>query len=108
MRSKNIIIVLLLFIVVTIACKHDKVFNSTEVDPLVENEIPIVDKEAIYRNQTDKNIMLNSFIIYDYTGEKYLLDISEKDAQSLGVDPGTFRDVQTRIEKINQINVEHQ
>lgn len=106
MKLKNVAIVLILMLSGTISCRDENVFEPSEVKPPEEIISPKVDMEAIYRNQTDKNLMLNSFIRYDYTAKKYLLDISEKDVKRLRITDEAYRNGLKFVEQMNQLGIE--
>lgn len=107
MKTKNIIIVLVLLFG-TFSCKDEvepQYPKGAGIQGNVENIT--LDNEIIYRNQTDKNSMMNSLIRYNYTDKKYILDISEQDALSIGITSEIYERVQKRVEQMNKINKEH-
>ena len=65
-----------------------------------------IDSNDIYYSQTDKNRMLNSMIRYDYTQKKYILDLSEQDASSIGITTQMYKDALKRVEEMNKVNIE--
>ncbi|RNC66051.1 hypothetical protein [Proteiniphilum sp. X52] len=66
------------------------------------------DNEALYRYQTNKEIILHSLIQYDENKQIYFLDASEKDIEKLGISSEAYQDGLLRVEQLNQINIERQ
>lgn len=106
MKSKNIIMTILLLVVCS--CMN-------ETAPLVPKGANIQDsprsivynEEQIYESQTDKNTILNSLIHFNQIKKRYILDISEKDALSIGVKLDAYKKAQKRVAQMNEINKEH-
>lgn len=53
----------------------------------------------VYKIQTDKSVMLNNLIRYQ--SGKYSLDLSEEDAEKIGISKLMYNQV---LEHINQLN----
>ena len=45
-------------------------------------------------------------IRYDYTQKKYILDLSEQDARSIGITTQMYKDAIKRVEEMNKVNIE--
>ena len=106
MKTTTIIISLTAFLC-AVSCKEEtelQVPNPPPPHTIVKSAE--LDNEAVYRFQTDKNQMLNSMIRYDYTKKKYVLDISEQDARSIGVTTQMYKDAIKRVEEMNKVNFE--
>ena len=90
-----------------VSCKEETELQVPNPPPPHTNvKSAELDDEAVYRFQTDKNQMLNSMIRYDYTKKKYVLDISEQDARSIGVTTQMYKDAIKRVEEMNKVNFE--
>lgn len=101
------IIISLTALLCTVSCKEETELQVPNPPPPHTNvKSAELDNEAVYRFQTDKNQMLNSMIRYDYTKKKYVLDISEQDARSIGVTTQMYKDAIKRVEKMNKVNFE--
>jgi len=111
MKSKNRIPLLFatMIIACVLSCKDELPNEEPVFSPSGEN-ISIVesDEEILYRYQTNKNIILYSLIQYDDKEEKYILDVTEKDIEKLGITIEAHKDGQTQVEKMNQIKIERQ
>ena len=66
------------------------------------------DKEALYRYQTNKDMILHSLIQYDEIKQIYFLDATEKDMERLEITIEAYQDGQLRIEQLNQVKIERQ
>ena len=95
------------FLLGVLSCSEDTVQPHPKGPNFGENtgDLPL-DSNDIYYSQTDKNRMLNSMIRYDYTKKKYVLDISEQDARSIGVTTQMYKDAIKRVEEMNKVNFE--
>ena len=101
------IIISLTALLCTVSCKEETELQvPNPPPPHTTVKSAELDNEAVYRFQTDKNQMLNSMIRYDYTKKKYVLDISEQDARSIGVTTQMYKDAIKRVEKMNKVNFE--
>ena len=101
------IIISLTALLCTVSCKEETELQVPNPPPPHTNvKSAELDNEAVYRFQTDKNQMLNSMIRYDYTKKKYVLDISEQDARSIGVTTQMYKDAIKRVEEMNKVNFE--
>lgn len=101
------IIISLTALLCTVSCKEETELQVPNPPPPHTNvKSAELDDEAVYRFQTDKNQMLNSMIRYDYTKKKYVLDISEQDARSIGVTTQMYKDAIKRVEEMNKVNFE--
>ena len=90
-----------------VSCKEETELQVPNPPPPHTNvKSAELDNEAVYRFQTDKDQMLNSMIRYDYTKKKYVLDISEQDARSIGVTTQMYKDAIKRVEEMNKVNIE--
>lgn len=107
MKTKSIIIILAMSFGL-LSCKDEiepQHPGGGGIQENIKNEM--LDNEVIYRNQTDKNNMIGGLIRYDYDEKKYILDISEQDALSLGITSEEHEQVQKRVEQMNSISKEH-
>ena len=101
------IIISLTALLCAVSCKEETELQVPNPPPPHTNvKSAELDDEAVYRFQTDKNQMLNSMIRYDYTKKKYVLDISEQDARSIGVTTQMYKDAIKREEEMNKVNFE--
>lgn len=101
------IIISLTALLCSVSCKEETELQVPNPPPPHTNvKSAELDDEVVYRFQTDKNQMLNSMIRYDYTKKKYVLDISEQDARSIGVTTQMYKDAIKRVEKMNKVNIE--
>jgi hypothetical protein len=101
------IIISLTALLCAVSCKEETELQVPNPPPPHTNvKSAELDDEAVYRFQTDKNQMLNSMIRYDYTKKKYVLDISEQDARSIGVTTQMYKDAIKRVEEMNKVNFE--
>ena len=106
MKTRTIIISLTALLC-AVSCKEETELQVPNPPPPHTNvKSAELDDEAVYRFQTDKNQMLNSLIRYDYTKKKYVLDISEQDARSIGVTTQMYKDAIKRVEEMNKVNFE--
>lgn len=110
MKSKNIILLLSVAILIacTLSCNDD--LSTKEVDDLPPGEKVSFesDKEALYLYQTNKDMILYSLIRYDYNVNKYILDATEKDIEKLGISISTYEDEKKRVEQMNEVNIERE
>lgn len=105
--KKRTIIISLTALLCAVSCKEETELQVPNPPPPHTNvKSAELDDEAVYRFQTDKNQMLNSMIRYDYTKKKYVLDISEQDARSIGVTTQMYKDAIKRVEEMNKVNFE--
>ena len=106
MKTRYTIIALSILLGV-LSCNEDTVHPHPKGPTFGENtgDLPI-DSNDIYYSQTDKNRMLNSMIRYDYTQKKYILDLSEQDASSIGITTQMYKDALKRVEEMNKVNIE--
>ncbi len=97
-----------ILIACTLSCNDD--FSNKEVDNLPPGEKVSIepDKEALYLYQTNKDMILYSLIRYDYEENKYILDVTEKDIEKLGISIATYEDEKKRVEQMNEVNVERE
>lgn len=101
------IIISLTALLCAVSCKEETELQVPNPPPPHTNvKSAELDDEAVYRFQTDKNQMLNSMIRYDYTKKKYVLDISEQDARSIGITTQMYKDAIKRVEEMNKVNFE--
>ena len=106
MKTRTIIISLTALLC-AVSCKEETELQvPNPPSPHTNVKSAELDDEAVYRFQTDKNQMLNSMIRYDYTKKKYVLDISEQDARSIGVTTQMYKDAIKRVEEMNKVNIE--
>ena len=106
MKTRTIIISLTALLC-AVSCKEETELQVPNPPPPHTNVKSVeLDNEAVYRFQTDKNQMLNSMIRYDYTKKKYVLDISEQDARSIGITTQMYKDAIKRVEEMNKVNIE--
>ena len=106
MKTRTIIISLTALLC-AVSCKEETELQVPNPPPPHTNvKSAELDDEAVYRFQTDKNQMLNSMIRYYYTKKKYVLDISEQDARSIGVTTQMYKDAIKRVEEMNKVNFE--
>lgn len=57
--------------------------------------------EALHSLQTDQQIMLSSMIRYNASDRKYVLDLSLRDAESLGISKETYEEAKSLVSKMN-------
>ena len=106
MKTRTIIISLTALLC-AVSCKEETELQVPNPPPPHTNvKSAELDDEAVYRFQTDKNQMLNSMIRYDYTQKKYILDLSEQDASSIGITTQMYKDAIKRVEEMNKVNIE--
>lgn len=53
-------------------------------------------------------MILYSLIRYDEKANKYILDVTEKDIERLGISIEAYQDEKKRVELMNEVNVEHE
>ena len=84
------------FIFISILCTilsscKDEILMIQPVDDIPENlSTTITEDDLIYLQQTDKTRILYSLIYWDNEKKKYILDLSETDCESLGIDPSLY------------------
>ena len=110
MKSKNIFQLLSMTIltICTISCNDDLPTEKREILPSEENVSIESDKEALYDYQTNKDMILYSLIRHNHIENKYFLDASEKDIERLGITDEAYKDGQTRVEQLNEANIDRQ
>ena len=110
MKSKNRILYFLITLLVGIvlSCKDELPRKDMENLPPDERVSIESDKEALYRYQTNKDIILHGLIQYDENKKIYFLDASENDIKDLGISIEAYQDGLLRVEQLNQINIERQ
>lgn len=110
MKSKNRIQYFLIAIVVgfVFSCKDELPREDPDISPPDERVSIESDKEALYRYQTNKDMILYSLIQYDHQEQMYFFDASEKDMERLGITIEAFQDMQSRVEQLNQVNIKRQ
>jgi hypothetical protein len=110
MKSKNRIQYFLIAIVVgfVFSCKDELPREDPDILPPDERVSIESDKEALYRYQTNKDIILHGLIQYDENKKIYFLDASENDIKDLGISIEAYQDGLLRVEQLNQINIERQ
>lgn len=107
MKIKNIIIICIISLSAFSCIDEIAPLNKDGVSiPKNVDEVKW-DNETIYRNQTDKNRMINSLILYDKTERKYVLDITEHDALRIGITLEMYKNTQKYVDQLNEINKEH-
>lgn len=109
MKSKNRILYFLIAIVAgfVFSCKDELPREDPNILPPEERAFES-DKEALYRYQTNKDIILHSLIQYDENKKIYFLDASENDIKDLGISIEAYQDGLLRVEQLNQIKIERQ
>lgn len=110
MKSKNKILYFLITILVgvVLSCKDELPREDMENLPPDERVSIESDKEALYRYQTNKDMILHSLIQYDEIKQIYFLDATEKDMERLGITIEAYQDGQLRVEQLNQVKIERQ
>lgn len=110
MKSKNRILYFLITMLVGIvlSCKDELPREDMENLPPDERVSIESDKEALYRYQTNMDMILYSLIQYDEIEQVYFLDATEKDMERLGITIEAYQDGQLRVEQLNQVNIERQ
>lgn len=93
---------------IVLSCKDEIPRKDMENLPPDERVSIESDKEALYRYQTNKEIILHSLIQYDENKKIYFLDASENDIKDLGISIEAYQDGLLRVEQLNQINIERQ
>lgn len=81
------------------ACKDDIFINEQIGDDLPNISETVLDSIDIYKIQTDKSVMINNLIRFQ--SGRFLLDLSEEDAEKIGVSMLMYNQV---LEHINQLN----
>lgn len=110
MRAKNKLMILLVAMIIAgvYSCKDELPRESME-DLSQEERVSFEsDKEALYRYQTNKDMILHSLIQYDEIKQIYFLDATEKDMERLEITIEAYQDGQLRIEQLNQVKIERQ
>lgn len=110
MKSKNRILFLFMAMLIAcvIACNDESPNGKNDNLPPDGNGSTEFDKEALYRYQTNKDMILFSLIQYDSKENKYFLDVTEKDLEKLGITIEAYEDEQKQVEQMNQVNLERQ
>lgn len=110
MKSKNRIQYFLIAIVVgfVFSCKDELPREDPDISPPDERVSIESDKEALYKYQTNKDIILHGLIQYDENMKIYFLDASENDIKDLGISIEAYQDGLLRVEQLNQVNIERQ
>ena len=92
-----------------ISCKHkiEPQYPPNREDNKENIINEMLKKEVIYRIQTDRNFMMDGMIWYDPASKKYILDLSEPDAMSLGFTSQEYKQVQKRVKQMNTVDKEH-
>lgn len=106
--NKLTIVLVAMVIAGAYSCKDELPRESME-DLTQEERVSIEsDKEALYHYQTNKDIILHSLIQYDDQEQMYFLDASEEDIERLGITIEAYQEIQSRVEQLNQVDIERQ
>lgn len=89
------------------SCKDhsDRTTGPDEPTPTPPEEVDNSDNEHIYQQQSDKGSILTSHIVFDDNTGKYILDLSEPDAISLGISKETYDDAVVVVGKMNELGL---
>lgn len=99
MMKKNVLILIVFGLPILFACNDDTLINE-QIDNGQPNTSKVVlDSMDIYKIQMDKGAMLNNLIRF-HSG-RYSLDLSEDDAEEIGISKLMYNQV---LEHINQLN----
>lgn len=110
MKLKNSLVLLFItfLIACTFSCNNDLPIKVTNNFPS-EEEIPFgIDKETVYLYQTNKDMILYSLIRYDEKSKNYILDVTEKEIERLGISVTAYNDAKKQIKLMNKIDLECQ
>jgi len=97
--KKSVFILMVLGLSMLLACKDDTLVNEQMENGLTDISKTVLDSMDIYKIQTDKSVMINNLIRFQ--SGKYVLDLSEQDAEKIGINKLMYNQV---IEHINQLN----
>lgn len=97
--KKNLSLLIVLGLSTLFACQNDNLVNEQVGTDRSEVFNTVLDSMDIYNIQTDKSLMVNHLIRFQ--SGKFLLDLSEEDAEKIGISKSIYNQV---IEHINQIN----
>lgn len=88
--------------VILSSCKDEVIMDSVISDiPPEDIEIKPLSDEVIYLQQTDKTRMLYSLIYWDNEEKMYILDLSEKDRDTLGIEPEIYEKAKDLVNQLN-------
>mgnify|MGYP006980312397 FL=1 len=96
--KKNVFI-LIVGLPILIACKDDTFINEQIGNNPPNISKTVLDSMDIYRIQTNKSVMINNLIRFQ--SGKYSLDLSEEDAEKIGISKLMYDQV---LEHVNQLN----
>lgn len=97
--KKNVLILIVFGLPILFACKDDTFINEQIENSQSNISKVVLDSMDVYKIQTDKSVMLNNLIRYQ--SGKYSLDLSEEDAEKIGISKLMYNQV---LEHINQLN----
>lgn len=101
--NRNIFILMMCLISFLSSC-NDDIYNNEKVGNKPSETFNVVlDSLAIYKIQTDKNVILNNLI--HYQSGKYVLDLSIDDAKKLGIDEMMYNQVHEHVNQLNNSNL---
>ena len=96
--KKNVFI-LIVWWQILFACKDDTFINEQIGNNPPNISKTVLDSMDIYRIQTNKSVMINNLIRFQ--SGKYSLDLSEEDAEKIGISKLMYDQV---LEHVNQLN----
>lgn len=99
-------IIILISILCTIlsSCK-DEILMIQQVDDIPENlSTTLTDDDLLYLQQTDKTRILYSLIYWDNEEKRYILDLSETDRETLGIESSLYEEATRIINQLNTLN----
>lgn len=96
--KKNVFI-LIVGLQILFACKDDTFINEHRKNNPPNISKTVLDSMDIYRIQTNKSVMINNLIRFQ--SGKYSLDLSEEDAEKIGISKLMYDQV---LEHVNQLN----
>ena len=101
MKSYVYFLILTLGVILS-SCKDEIVMDSVISEIPGDAEIkPLSNDDIIYVQQTDKTRMLYSLIYWDNEKNAYILDLSEKDRDTLGIDTNIYEKAKDFVEQLN-------
>lgn len=81
------------------ACHNDTESDVTNGRNIVEYNRQPLDSMDLYNIQIDKSTMLTNLIRYN--NGRYYLDLTEQDAETLGIEPELYNNALRNVEQMN-------
>ena len=98
---KNLAIFLFFALTILSSCKDEVTINNSFSNSEEREDDLKINDVAMHLKQIDKRNMLYSLIRWDKQSQNYILDLSTKDAEILGINQD---DVQQAIELVDRLN----